>query len=185
MDCNRRVSDCKLVEPMNYTIRNETESDIREIAAITRAAFEHHPYSKQTEAAIIRELRAAGALSLSLVAELDRQIIGHVAFSRVNISDGSADWYGVGPISVRPDFQRKGIGTALMKEGIARLKTLGASGCILVGDPHFYTRLGFKNDPALFHEGVPPENLLALPFGKKAARGIVHFHDSFLTQEQD
>ena len=169
---------------MNFTIRDETESDLRDITAITRAAFEHHPYSRQTEAAIIRALRAAGALSLSLVAERDGQLVGHVAFSRATFTDGSADWYGVGPVSVRPDCQRQGIGTALMKAGVARLKALGARGCILVGDPAFYSRLGFRSDPALGHEGVPAEYVLALPFGKTTPRGTVHFHESFQTQEQ-
>ncbi|MEJ2071196.1 MAG: N-acetyltransferase [Syntrophobacterales bacterium] len=120
-------------------------------------------------------MRAAKALSISLVAEIDGKVVGHIAFSPVAISDGSHDWYGLGPISVLPAFQKRGIGKSLMHEGLALLKALGAHGCVLVGDPGYYERFGFRNLPDLSIEGVPPENMLALPFGNRIPRGVVIF----------
>jgi putative acetyltransferase len=160
-------------------IRNETESDVEAITAVTQAAFENHPISNQTEQFIVQALRAAGALTVSLVAEVGGQVVGHIAFSPVAISDGSPDWYGLGPISVAPARQRQGIGKALMREGLTRLKALGADGCVLVGDPDYHERFGFRSYPELLHEGVPPENLLVLPFGRHKPRGVVVFHQGF------
>jgi putative acetyltransferase len=160
-------------------IRNEMESDINVIAAVTRAAFEHHPISRHTEQFIITALRAAQALTISLVAEVDGQVVGHIAFSPATISDGSRNWYGLGPISVLPECQRQGIGQALMQEGLSRLKAHGAAGCILVGDPGYYERFGFRSLPELTHDGVPQEYVLALPFDGNKAHGVVAFHPSF------
>ena len=124
-------------------IRNETESDIEAIAEITKAAFATCPYGEHTEQFITNALRAAGALTVSLVAEIDRDVVGHVAFSPVTISDGSPDWYGLGPVSVLPQHQRQGIGTALIREGLSLLKARGGQGCVLVGEPAYYQRFGF------------------------------------------
>ena len=160
-------------------IRNETAADIEAITDVTKAAFEHHPFSRQTEQFIIDALRAANALTISLVAEIGDAVVGHVAFSSITITDGSPDWYGVGPLSVLPCFQRQGLGSALMQEGLSRLEAMGAKGCALVGEPDYYERFGFKSFPELVHEGVPQENLLALAFGKKMAQGVVTFHQGF------
>jgi putative acetyltransferase len=160
-------------------IRNELEADIEVIFKITKTAFKDHPFSNHTEQFIINALRAAKALSISLVAELDGQVIGHIAFSPVTISDGSHNWYGLGPVSVLPEFQRKGTGKALIQKGLALLKASGAQGCMLVGDPLYYERFGFRNLPDLSLEGVPPENLLVLPFGKHIPHGVVIFHQAF------
>jgi putative acetyltransferase len=160
-------------------IRHEMASDIEAISAVTQAAFANHPISHQTEHFIVKALRAAGALTISLVAEMDGNVVGHIAFSPVTISDSSPEWYGLGPISVAPARQRQGIGTALMLEGLTRLKALGADGCVLVGDPGYYKRFGFRSYPELSHEGVPPENLLVLPFGEHKPRGFVVFHPGF------
>lgn len=160
-------------------IREETTADIEVIGEVTRLAFETLAISRHTEQFIIKALRAARALTISLVAEIDGRVVGHVAFSPVTISDDSPDWYGLGPVSVLPEFQRQGIGQALIREGLSRLKALGAQGCALVGDPNYYPRLGFKNIPGLVHAGVPPEAFMALPLGDKVPQGLVVFHDGF------
>ncbi|MBU2470362.1 MAG: N-acetyltransferase, partial [Proteobacteria bacterium] len=103
----------------------------------------------------------------------------HVAFSPVSISDGSPDWYGLGPVSVLPELHSQGIGSALIREGLARLEKTGAQGCALVGDPAYYPRFGFKNHPELVHEGVPPEVFMVLPFGDAMPKGQVEFHQGF------
>jgi putative acetyltransferase len=161
-------------------IREETTADIEAITQVTIAAFKTLPISNHTEQFIIRALRAADALTLSLVAEIDGHIVGHIAFSPVTISDGTEDWYGLGPVSVLPEYQKQGLGTSLINEGLSLLKQLGGQGCALVGDPTYYQRFGFKNFPELIHEGVPQEVFLVLPFNEKIPRGIVVFHEAFL-----
>jgi putative acetyltransferase len=160
-------------------IRNERDTDIEVITEVTIAAFKNHPISNNTEQFIIHALRAAGALTISLVAEIDRKVVGHIAFSPVTISDGTTGWYGLGPISVLPDYQRQGIGKALINEGLSLLKDLGAQGCALVGDPNYYKRFGFKNYPELIYEGIPQEFFLILPFTQKIPQGVIVFHDGF------
>ena len=160
-------------------IRNELESDVETISAVTKAAFESCPYGNHTEEFIVNALRAANALTVSLVAEASGKVVGHIAFSPVTISDGSQDWYGLGPISVLPEFQKQGIGKSLIHDGLSLLKALGAKGCCLVGDPKYYERFGFKNLPDLILDGVPQENFLALPFDEDNTRGVVVFHPGF------
>ncbi len=160
-------------------IRGETAADRRAITEVTVAAFRTLEISSQTEQFIIEALRAANALTLSLVAEVDGRVVGHIAFSPVSISDGSLHWYGLGPVSVLPEFQRKGIGTALVQEGLTRLKALNAKGCCLVGHPHYYRKFGFENVAGLVLEGVPPEVFFALSFDGRFPRGNVTFHEAF------
>ena len=161
------------------TIRPEAPSDEDAIEQVTRRAFLSHPYSHQTEQFIIRALRTDHALSVSLVAEDAGRIVGHIALSPVTISDGADGWYGLGPISVEPERQRRGIGRTLMERGLAELRKLGANGCVLVGDPAFYTRFGFANNSALVLEGIPQEFVLSLSFGTSSAHGHVQFHPAF------
>ena len=160
-------------------IRSETDADASAIAEVTAAAFKTLEISNQTEQFIIEALRAAGALKLSLVAELDGRVVGHVAFSPVSISDGTENWYGLGPVSVMPAFQRQGIGKALIREGLSRLKDIGAGGCCLVGHPDYYIKFGFQNLPGLVLEGVPPEVFFGLSFDGHAPHGSVAFHEAF------
>ncbi|OGQ13052.1 MAG: GNAT family N-acetyltransferase [Deltaproteobacteria bacterium RBG_19FT_COMBO_46_12] len=161
-------------------IRNETVSDIEAIGKVTIAAFQNLEISNHTEQFIISALRAANVLTVSLVAEIDGRVVGHIAFSPVTISDGSQNWYGLGPVSVLPEYQRQGIGKSLIQEGLSALKGLGGQGCVLVGNPKYYKRFGFRNIPDLVHEGIPQEVFLALPFNEKSPQGIVVFHKGFL-----
>jgi putative acetyltransferase len=161
-------------------LRKETVADIEAITEVTIAAFKNHPISNHTEQFIINALRDANALTISLVAEIDGRVAGHIAFSPVIISDGTKDWYGLGPVSVLPDYQKQGIGKSLISEGLSLLKDMGGRGCALVGDPNYYKRFGFKNYPELIHEGVPQEVFLALPFNEIVPQGTVVFHEGFL-----
>ena len=138
-------------------LRRETVADIEAITEVTIAAFKTLSISNQTEQFIINALRAADALTVSLVAEIDGRVVGHIAFSPVTISDGTKDWYGLGPISVLPDYQKRGIGKSLVNEGLSSLRALGCQGCALVGDPNYYKRFGFRNYPELVYEGIPQE----------------------------
>jgi putative acetyltransferase len=160
-------------------IRNETLDDVRAIAEVTIAAFKTLEISNHTEQFIIEMLRASKALTVSLIAEMDGRVIGHIAFSPVTISDGTPDWYGLGPVSVLPEHQRKGIGKALIKEGLSRLKDINAQGCCLVGHPDYYRKFGFTSMPGLVLEGVPQEVFFALSFDGHTPRGAVAFHEGF------
>ena len=164
---------------LGMVIRNETDADIGAITEVTIAAFETLQISNHTEQFIIEALRAAKALTVSLVAELDGRIIGHIAFSPMTISDGTRNWYGLGPVSVSPEYQRKGVGKALIQEGLSRLKNLNAQGCCVVGHPEYYRKFGFQNVPGLVHEGVPHEVFFALSFDGHTPEGMVAFHDGF------
>jgi putative acetyltransferase len=169
---------------LEILIRPETHADIDAIAEVTAAAFETLEISNHTEPFIIEALRAARALTVSLVAELDGRVIGHVAFSPVTLSDGTQGWYGLGPVSVLPEYQRKGVGKALIQDGLSRLKELNARGCCLVGHPDYYRKLGFRNAPGLVLEGVPPEVFLALAFDGPLPQGTVAFHEGFKADGQ-
>jgi putative acetyltransferase len=160
-------------------IRNETTFDIGAISEITIAAFRTLAISNHTEQFIINALRNANALTISLVAGVDGRAVGHIAFSPVTISDGSQDWYGLGPVSVLPEYQKKGFGKSLVNEGLSLLKAMGGKGCALVGDPAYYQRFGFKNIPDIIYEGIPQEVFLVLPFDKKIPQGTVQFHKGF------
>ena len=165
-------------------IRGERDADASAIAEVTAAAFEALEISNHTEQFIIEALRAAGALKVSLVAELDGRVAGHIAFSPVSISDGTKNWYGLGPVSVLPEFQRQGVGKALIREGLSRLKEMGAAGCCLVGHPEYYIKFGFQNMPGLVLEGVPPEVFFGLSFDGHAPSGSVAFHEAFMADGQ-
>lgn len=164
---------------LKINIRSETEADASAITEVTIAAFKTLEISRHTEQFIIAALRLAKALTISLVAELDGRVIGHVAFSPVTISDGTRNWYGLGPVSVLPDYQRQGVGQALIREGLSRLKAIHAKGCCLVGHPDYYRKFGFRNVPGFVHEGVPPDVFFALSFDGRTPQGTVAFHEAF------
>jgi putative acetyltransferase len=137
------------------------------------------PFSDQTEAGVIEALRAAGALTLSLVATEGGEIVGHVAFSPVKINGEAGGWYGLGPVSVWPDRQRTGIGQALIREGLKRLRSMSAGGCVLLGDPAYYSRFGFESDPTLYDVDAPPGAFQRLILNGSQPRGAVSFHPAF------
>jgi|ERR1019366_6110406 putative acetyltransferase len=159
-------------------IRRELPEDIGAISHVTELAF-RRPDKQPYEQFIIEELRRSNALSLSLVAELNGRVVGHIAFSPVQISDGSLQWYGLGPIAVSPDLQRQGVGRGLTETGLAALQERGAAGCVVLGSPKFYGRFGFKHRPDCILEGVPPLHFQSLTFGEHPADGTVTYHKAF------
>jgi putative acetyltransferase len=167
------------MRPMQVLIRSETPADREEIEALTASAFLNAPHTSHTEQYIVAALRSAGKLSVSLVAEADGGLIGHVAISPVSISDGTPGWFGVGPISVLPQYQRQGIGSRLMREALRILSERGASGCVVLGEPEYYGRFGFRADPNLILPGVPAEYFQALYCDSSRPRGTVTYHEAF------
>jgi putative acetyltransferase len=157
----------------------ENPEDVDTIRSLITAAFEGLPYSSQTEAAIVDALRHAGALAISLVAVEDGKIVGHVAFSPVTVNGNANGWYGLGPVSVWPSQQRKGIGQALIREGLDQLRRMNAQGCVVLGDPAYYGRFGFVSDPNLSDRNAPTKYLQRLRFSESVLEGEVAFHAGF------
>ncbi|BBC71190.1 GCN5 family acetyltransferase [Altererythrobacter sp. B11] len=162
------------------TVRQEQPGDETAIAALTQAAFRGAPYSRGDEAAVVSRLRAAGDLTLSLVAlNMDLAVIGHAAFSPVSISDGTSGWLGIGPVSVMPLRQRAGIGSRLVETGLERLSEMGAKGCVVLGEPEYYHRFGFVTDPHLTLPGAPAAYFQRLVLSGWAPRGTVSYAPAF------
>jgi putative acetyltransferase len=168
---------------VSVRIRNEAHEDVLAIEAVTVAAFLEAPHTSHTEQFIVAALRAARALSVSLVAEAEGAVVGQVAVSPVTISDGTPDWYGLGPISVLPAWQGRGVGSALMGAALEALREMGAAGCVVVGELAFYGRFGFKAEPSLVFPDIPPEYFQAVAFGEATVPcGRVAYHDAFDAQ---
>lgn len=163
----------------DWLVRAERVQDEAAIATLTAAAFEGHLHSDGSEPAIVARLRSGGDLTMSLIAEQAGHIIGHAAFSPVAISDGARGWFGLGPVSVCPRHQRCGVGSALIREGLAQLGAGGAAGCVVFGSPAYYGRFGFRCDPALVYPSPLPDHFQALLLSGPAARGEVRYADAF------
>jgi len=149
-------------------IRSERPGEADAIHALTRTAFADAPHSSHTEQYIVDALRHAGALAVSLV-----------AVSPVQLSDGSPGWYGLGPLSVAPGRQRQGVGSALMRAAVEALQACGAAGCVLLGDPGYYGRFGFRAEPRLRLVGVPAAYFQALRLQGRWPDAEVEYHAAF------
>ncbi|MBV7265353.1 GNAT family N-acetyltransferase [Erythrobacter ani] len=161
------------------TIRPEAPGDVDIIHALTEAAFKEMPFSEGDEQHLVDRLRGDGDLTLSLVAEDGERIVGHIAFSPVTITDGAHDWFGLGPVSVWPEIQQRGIGGALIKRGIADLRQRGAKGIVLLGSNVYYPRFGFEHKPQLTYPGPPPEFFQSLLLDGEWPKGEVSYAPAF------
>jgi putative acetyltransferase len=164
---------------MPVTIRDERPADAERIAALVTDAFRGAPQSDGTEAALVDRLRRSGALVLSLVAEAENgDLVGHLGASPARLGD-AGDWTAIAPVAVMAAYQRGGVGTALMRAALDRLRGRGGAGAVLVGDPGYYGRFGFAARPGLTAGAIPAAFVLALPFGDLAPQGDVRFHPAF------
>ncbi len=175
-------------------IRDErpgNQQDSRAIIHIEYTAFKGHPMhapgAEPTEHLIPGRLRASGNLTLSLLAEVDGEPVGHVALSPAvvgedHVSSDRAGWHLLGPVGVLPPMQGRGIGSALIREALRRMRNAGALGVVLVGDPGYYTRLGFACVPGLHYPGVPDQYVLAVRFGHRQPQGDIIAHPAFAEQ---
>ena len=139
------------------------------------------PFGDGTEAQLIETLRAAGALIVSLVATVDEVLVGHMSCSPVTIDRRPSSWFQLGPLSVAPHLQGRGIGGALIASGLNRLRGLRASGCVLLGNPDYYGRFGFQSDPALTYQGRANRYFQRLVLNGPPETGDVGFHAAFDT----
>lgn len=123
-------------------IREEGPADIDAISLVHRSAF---PTS--AEASLVSAMRTAGNLKLSLVAldEASGQLVGHIAFSPVTISQAEIPvGVGLAPVAVMPAFQRKGIGRQLIEAGLLACEQTHADFVVVLGDPGYYSIFGFQ-----------------------------------------
>ena len=161
-------------------VRPEREDDHGAVETVLLDAFE-----SPLEAHLVQALREAGALTLSLVAEIDGQVVGHVAFSPVSIAreGGTYDAVGLAPVAVLETHQRKGIGAALIEAGLESLRRDGHALVVLLGHPSYYPRFGFSRADGFglrWEHDAPPEAFMALELVPGAAQpGVVRYHPAF------
>ena len=161
-------------------IRRESGADVDAIRSLTARAYSGLSFSDGTEPLVIDALREANALALSLVGELRDQIIGHVAFSEVGPPTQSG-WFALGPVSVEPSLQRRGVGGQLIETGLQALRAQGAKGCVLVGDHRYYHRFGFVVAPAYAPPEYPSQHFQLVSFTGSFPDVPVAFHPGFST----
>jgi putative acetyltransferase len=168
---------------MDIKIRTETAADAPAIAALTISAFMNAPHTSHYEQFIVSALRNAGRLTLSLVADAQGTLIGHVAVCPVSVSNGATGWFGLGPLSVLPEHQRRGIGSRLMQEALRMLREQGAADCVVFGEPQYYGRFGFEADPNLILPEVPPQYFQAISLDSSWPQGTVAYHQAFSARQ--
>ncbi|MBL7967141.1 MAG: N-acetyltransferase [Prolixibacteraceae bacterium] len=132
----------------NLFIRQEMPSDYDAVIELTAKAFETMPFSEGDEDRLVASLRTASTFipELSLVAELNGKIVGHILFTPLSIDNGQQKFQSLvlGPVSVLPEFQKQGIGGELIRAGHQKTTELGFHSVILIGHPEYYPRFGYK-----------------------------------------
>ncbi|WFB36015.1 N-acetyltransferase [Kiritimatiellota bacterium B12222] len=170
---------------MQIHIRAEKPPDEDAIDELLDLAFAFDSHSQQNEAHIVRVLREQGQLTLSLVAQTEQnELVGHICFSPVQIDTGNTEnlsgWLGLGPMAVNPRLQRQGIGRQLIQVGLAEIQR-HATGCVVLGEPGFYQRFGFKNHPDLILPGALAPFFMAQSFSGDVPSGQVIYQTAFQT----
>jgi len=165
-------------------IRPEREKDYRKIREVNDSAF-----GQKDEGILIERLRQAEKYlpELSLVAELNDEIVGHILFYPVIIRSDTSKFQPIslGPMAVSPEYQRQGIGSQMVREGLKAAKKLGHKSVIVVGHPEYYPRFGFKPSSQWKIKvpfDVPDEAFLALELVKdelKGKSGTVEYPEEF------
>jgi putative acetyltransferase len=162
-------------------VRTETEADLASIRTVNEVTFE-----TSAEADVVETLRDRGVTLVSLVAEVDGKLVGHILFSPVSLSEHAyLNVMGLGPMAVLPDYQHRGIGSALVRQGLNCCKDLGACAVVVVGHPKYYPRFGFVSAKqySLRSEYDVPEDVFMvaeLVVGAlNGVSGLVRYDDAF------
>jgi len=134
-----------------FTIVTNCADRAADIAAVTREAFAREYGSGDGEVALIAQLRADGDVAVELAAA-DSEIVGHAMFSKLTVEPAALTVAALAPVSARVDCQKGGIGSALIREGLARCKAEGFDAVTVLGDPAYYQRFGFSLEAARVFE---------------------------------
>ena len=171
---------CTLCAMRSPIVRPERDDDRSAVEAVLLDAFE-----SPLEANLVQALRDADAITLSRVAEIDGEVVGHIAFSPVSIA-GRSDPYeavGLAPVAVLGAHQRQGIGGALIEAALETLRREGHALVVVLGHPRYYPRFGFARADGFgvrWEHDAPPQAFMALELVPGAARpGVVRFHPAF------
>jgi putative acetyltransferase len=163
-----------------WQIREERPGDKAEVWRVNEAAF-----GRPDEASLVDQLREQEAILLSRVAEADARIVGHILFSRmwIDSDNGSVAAVALAPLAVAPEHQRRGAGSALIREGLDRLRNSGEGIVIVLGHAHYYPRFGFSCESARALESpFPAEYYMAMelkPGALDGVRGKVRYAPAF------
>ena len=166
---------------MTIIVRPEKKSDREIIWELTKLAFSGKPYAGGNEQDLIDNLRELNVLSASLVAVDGSEVVGQITFSPASISSGEGNWYALGPISVLPHRQSEGIGGLLIEAGMKVIEHMGAWGCILTGNPDYYSRHGFTLANVHCPDNEAEEYFMLRLSGVNKPVGKFAFHDAFYT----
>jgi putative acetyltransferase len=163
-------------------IRNERPADVAAIYAIHASSF-----PTDGEAKVVDALRVSGRLSVSLVAELNGDVVGHVAFSPVTVADGAVG-VGLGPIAVVERERRKGVGAGLVEEGLAACRLASFGWAVVLGDPAYYARFGFRPASEFwlsdeFRGGAAFQAVELVPGALPVGAGLVRYAREFAALE--
>ena len=165
-------------------IRQEHNKEFHSIYALVKAAFESAEHADGNEPDLVNALRKSDSYipELSLVAEIDGKIVGHIMFTKLKI--GNQVQLALAPLSVLPDYQKQGIGTALIQEGYTRARALGYEYSVVLGSEKYYPRTGYlpAKDYGIFAPfDVPDENFMACKLSENAPAvcGIVQYAKEF------
>ncbi|MBY6053073.1 GNAT family N-acetyltransferase [Cytobacillus firmus] len=175
---------------MDILIRQELPADYNSTEEMVKEAFLHEEYSDKTEHFLVKRLRNSDAFisELSLVAlNPAKEVVGHILLTKIKISDGerAEDSLALAPVSVRPGYQGKGIGSQLIRTALNKAKEAGYQSVIVLGHKDYYPKFGFKpaslwNIQAPFE--VPDEVFMALELTENALKntaGVVHYSKAF------
>jgi putative acetyltransferase len=164
---------------MKINIRHERAEDAAAIHDLTKRAFASMPFAGGDEQLLPARFRSADVLALSLVAETAGSIIGQLTLTPAFAADDSPGWFALGPIAVEPNFQSQGVGSSMIAAAIDWLTANDAAGCVLVGNPAYYSRFGWLPCPALAPTGEPAEYYQILPLAIAQPHAVVCFHPLF------
>ncbi|KAF2341453.1 GNAT family N-acetyltransferase [Flavobacterium tistrianum] len=164
---------------MEITLRQENKNDFESVFHLIEKAFEKEEYSDHKEQFLVERLRKSDAFipELSIVAELDNKIVGHILFTKLKIKNdlNSFESLALAPVSVLPEFQGKGIGSKLILQGHEIAKSLGYKSVILLGHQDYYPRFGYelcKKYNIKMPFDVPAENCMVIALTENALLGI-------------
>jgi len=174
---------------MKSTIRQESHEDYNSVEKVIEAAFKNEVKSDQTEHFLVARLRKSAAIipGLTLVAVLENQIVGHILLSKISINNenNKTASLALAPVSVHPDFQRKGIGSQLIESAHAIAQKQGFKSIVLIGHENYYPRFGYQQTAKYGIQlpfEAPKENCMVIELvedGLNGVHGIVEYSPVF------